>query len=136
MKLKSFLFLCFMSLFASAFANNQHEHPKAHSTEVKRTQKSVTWPGPCEIEIINRSYDIVQVYGEFDDGEWLRFNIPPYDAPHRISLYYYGYCHYDMFLSIDTLSGYRVYTGYPAVRTIIEVFPYLANQLKAEIKAK
>lgn len=121
---------------ATVFASNQHMHPEANSTEIKKTAKSIQWPGPCEIEIINRSYEFVQVYGEFDDGAWLRFNIPPRDAAHYISLFYYGYCHTDMYLNITTLDGYPVYTGYPRPKTTIEVVPYFKNTLKAEVKSK
>ena len=94
-------------------------------------------PGYCEVEIINSSYDNVTVYGRFDDGSSLiPFNIYSFERPYYISLYYYNYCHRDMFLDIVTFSGYHVYSGYTNTESTIRIVPYLANQVKAEVHAK
>ncbi len=75
----------------------------------------------------------------FDDGEGLRFNVLPSDPPHYISLFYYGYCHYDMYVSIQSFGGYHLYSGYPSVGSTIEIIPYFSkqvqsNQSKVQIK--
>ncbi len=138
MKLKSLIFACCFSFFGALFAANQHVHPQAaNGGDVKSANKSVSWPGYCEIEIVNQSYEQVRVFGIFDDGSSLPpFNIYMNDAPHYISLYYYGYCHSGMNLYVDTLDGYSVYSGYTPTNTTIRVVPYLTNQVKAEIQAK
>ena len=140
MKFKSLLFIGCFSLFTSAFANNMHLHPKANSTvEGKAPTKRLMDPGSCEIEVSNRSYDNVTVFGRFDDGTAMKpFPIysKGYDSPHYISLYYYGYCHAWMDLFIDTFSKYNVFTGYQVpVQSIIQVVPYL-KKLKVEISSK
>lgn len=142
MKIRSlFLGFCF-SLCASAFAANQHMHPQSAAEPLNAQTKSALpkdakWPGYCEIEIINNSFDDVRVYGVFDDGASLEpFNVYSFGAAQYISLYYYGYCHAGMDLYIDTFSGYHVYAGYTTRRSTIRVVPYLGNQLKAEIQAK
>ncbi len=137
MKFKfKFVVLLFLSLgLAQAFAATEHAHSKKQSNEMKMTAKSVQWPGNCEITIINNSYDDLNVYGIFDDGERVGFNVYRNDPPHHVSLFYYGYCHYDMFLDIVTFSGYPVYSGYPTVDTVIEIVPWWASKPKAEIKS-
>jgi hypothetical protein len=141
MKLKSLLFICCFSLLSSAFADNRHIHPRANDkVDAKSAAKGARWPGYCEIEVVNRSNDDVNVFGTFDDGSTMdpftihRFG---YDAPQFISLYYYGYCHSGMNLYVETVrGGYRLYTGYTPVGSIVEVVPYLANQQKVEVHAK
>lgn len=139
MKLRSLLFGICVSLCGLSFAGNQHLHPQATSndTQASKSEKKVGWPGYCEIEVINNSYDNVRVYGVFDDGISLQpFNVYSFESPHYISLYYYGYCHAGMNLYVDTWSGYHVYGGYTPTGTTIRIVPYLANQLKAEISQK
>ncbi|VEG92425.1 hypothetical protein [Legionella spiritensis] len=137
MKLKSLLFVCCLGLLSAAFADNRHIHPQAKEKDVKSSVKNAMYPNYCEIEIINDSYDGVNVYGRFDDGSYLdAFSIRRYEAPHYISLYYYGYCHSWMNIYIDTFSGYHVYSGYTPVNSTIRIVPYLKNQLKAEVSSK
>lgn len=139
MKLKSLLFVCCLGLLSSAFAQNRHVHPQAKPADVKAVAgaKNAMLPGYCEIEIINDSYDNLSVFGQFDDGSYLNsFNIYRFDAPHYVSLYYYGYCHAWMNLYIKTFSGYSVYAGYTPVNSTIRVVPYLKNQIKAEVSTK
>ena len=137
MKLRLVVLGLCVSLCASLFAGNQHGYPEENSASTASSPKKVSWPGYCEIEVINNSYDDVRVYGVFDDGVLLQpFNIYSFEAAHYISLFYYGYCHAGMNLYIDTWSGYHVYSGYTPIRTTIHVVPYLTNQLKAEISKK
>lgn len=137
MKLRSLIFGLCVSLCSSVFAANQHLHPQANNTDNKSTEKNVTFPGYCEIEIINTSFDDVTVYGIYDDGVSMNpFNVYSFESAHYISLYYYGYCHSGMNLYIDTFSGYHVYAGYTPTRSTIRIVPYLANQLKAEVSIK
>lgn len=137
MKFKSLLFVCCLSLFSSAFADTQHAHPQANGAHAKRSTTSSS----CEIEIINRSYDDVHVFGVFDDGT----NMAPFDVysdegPHHVDLFYYGYCHAGMHLYIDTFSGYRIYAGYTPVHSVVDVLPFFDKkrnvQVKVEVKAK
>tara|TARA_Y100000588_G_C14151814_1_gene880882 strand:+ start:904 stop:1347 length:444 start_codon:yes stop_codon:yes gene_type:complete len=136
MKLKSFIFMCLMGLMASAFSGSHHLHPEAKPA-TGQAKTSLKWPGYCEIEIINDSFSDVIVTGVFDDGSLLNsFAIPAHDAPHYISLYYYGYCHNGMDLYIDSLDGYRLYSGYTPNRTGLHIVPYLNTQLKIKIEKK
>ncbi len=137
MKLRSFVFVFCVSLCSFAFAANQHLHPEASTTDNKPAEKHATWPGYCEIEVINNSFTDVRVYGVFDDGENLvPFSVYSFEAPHYISLYYYGYCHAGMNLYIDSWSGYHIYAGYVPTGSTIRIVPYLANQLKADVSTK
>ena len=137
MKFKMFVFACCFSLFSSVFAANQHLHPKADSVEKSPAKTELKYPGYCEIEIINQSYDDVRVSGVFDDGLYMQpFSIYSYESPHYISMYYYGYCHAGMNIYIDTYSGYRIYAGYTSTNSTIRIVPYLAKQAKAEVTTK
>jgi hypothetical protein len=138
MKIKSLLFVCCLSLMGSLYAENRHIHPKADVNNAKSaTAKNARFPGYCQIEIINSSFDNVTVYGTFDDGTSMApFNIYSYESPHYISLFYYNYCHRDMYLDIVTFSGYHVYSGYTRTESTVRIVPYLANQVKAEIQTK
>ena len=137
MKLRSIILGICVGLCSSVFAANQHLHPQASDSDNKSTEKNVGYPGYCEIEVINNSFDNVTVYGIFDDGVSMDpFNVYSFESSHYISLYYYGYCHAGMNLYIDTFSGYHVYSGYTYTRSTVRVVPYLVNQLKAVIVKK
>lgn len=140
MKLKSLIIGFCLSFCASAFAGNQHLHPQATTDDSQLNKPASTdmkWPGYCEIEVINNSYDNVTVYGVFDDGVVMDpFNVYSFESPHYISLYYYGYCHQGMNLYIDTWSGYHLYSGYTTRRSTVRIVPYLTNQVKAEVQSK
>lgn len=90
MKLKSLLLVCFFSLFSSVFAANVHVNPKVDSADQKAIKSETVYPGFCEIEIINDSFTDVRVYGTFDDGQTINFNMYRFEAPHYISLFYYS----------------------------------------------
>ena len=143
MKLRTLVFVCLFGLFSPLFAANQHAHVKTEgvSEQAVKSQaaaKNLSWPGYCEIEIINHSYSDVRVFGVFDDGVSLEpFNIYSYESPHYISLFYYGYCHDGMDLYIDTFNGSHVYSGYVRRYSTIRVVPSLyGNKLSATIQAK
>ncbi len=85
MKLKSLLLALSLSLCTQAFGQNLHVHPKADSSDKKLTEKAPTAAGYCEIEIINDSLMNVTVYGTFDDGSTVDFNIYRYEYPHYIA---------------------------------------------------
>ncbi len=144
MKLRTCVFVFLFGLFSPLFAANQHLHatPEGVSepaTAVPAAAKKLAWPGYCQIEIINQSYDDVRVFGVFDDGVSLEpFNVYSYESPHYISLYYYGYCHDGMDLYIDSFSGAHVYSGYVRRYSTIRVVPSLfgGKQLKATVQSK
>lgn len=135
MKLKSFLFVLCFSLFANVFAANTHLHPKADAADKKSISKNLAYPGFCQIEIINDSYNDVNVLGTFDDGTSINFNVYRYENPHYISLFYYFYCHSGMYLSIASPYG-NVYSGWTNVNSSIRIIPYLNKQAKAKITTR
>lgn len=139
MKIKALLLAVCCSIMTVAFADaNHHSYPNMENQQPELSVKPVQYPGYCEIEIINQSYQDVRVYGVFDDGTSLvPFNVYAFEAPHYISLYYYGYCHAWMDLDIDTLwSGRHLYSGYTRVGSSISVVPYLEQQPKAVLSIK
>lgn len=138
MKIKSLLLVCCLGLMSHVFADNRHIHPKADlKPSTSSSLKNAFYPGYCEIEVINSSFDDVTVYGTFDDGSNLQpFTVYSFESPHYISLFYYSYCHRDMWLDIVTYNGYHVYSGFTRPDTTVRIVPYLAKQVKAEIKAK
>jgi hypothetical protein len=147
MKLRNLVFVCLLGLFSPLFAANKHLHAGAEvenqATNVNASSASQTkfgWPGYCEIEIINNSYDDVRVYGVFDDGIALEpFNVYSYESPHYISLYYYGYCHNGMDLYVDTFYGAHVYAGYVSRYSTIRIVPSWfggKQQSKATVEVK
>ncbi|RUR10968.1 hypothetical protein [Legionella sp. km772] len=135
MKLKSFLFVLCFSLFTNVFAANSHLHPKADAADKKSISKNLTYPGFCQIELINDSFTDVNVYGTFDDGSSISFNIYRYESPHYISLFYYFYCHSGMYLTVTSPFG-TVYSGWTNVNSTIRVVPFLNKQAKAKITTR
>ena len=131
MKLKSLLLIVYLLMYGQSFAHSvQHFHPQE-----KPEDKSL-FPAYCLIEIYNNSYEDFTVYGEFDDGARLRpFNVYSFEAPHYVSLFYYRYCHRDMFLTIVSFGGYTVYSDYTPANSTIVINNYL-TQPKAELQIK
>ncbi len=143
MKFKTLALAFLMGLSAPLFAANQHTHANAQDTapaaaEQSKGQNKMGWPGYCEIEIINHSYDDVRVYGVYDDGVALTpFTVYSYESPHYISLYYYGYCHSGMDLYIDTVYGAHVYSGYTPRYSTIRIVPSMfGGKLEAKVQSK
>ncbi len=135
MKLKSLLFLVCFSLFSNVFAANLHMNPKADAEDKKSITKNLTFPGFCQIEIINYLPMPVTVYGIFDDYTTTSFYIGYNDAPHYISLFYGFRCHSEMIIRIES-PYYLLYDSMTPVNSTISLFPYLKNQAKAEITTR
>ena len=131
MKLKSLLFALCFSLVGHAFAANIHLNEKANAADKKSIAKETMYPGYCQIELINDSLTDVYVNGTFDDGSALGFSIYRFEAPHYISLFYYGYCHSGMDITVQSPYGI-VYSGWTYVNSTIRIVPYLKGA-KAEI---
>ncbi|CAM2939089.1 hypothetical protein [Legionella worsleiensis] len=134
MKLKSLLIVVCFSFFSHAFAANMHLNPNADSKDKQSIEKSVAYPGYCQIEIINQSFTDVTVFGTFDDGSTVDFNIYRYESPHYISLFYNFYCHSGMYITI-TSPYYTLYSGWTNVNSTIRVVPYL-KQAKVELSTR
>jgi len=135
MKLKSLLFIACFSLFTNVFAANMHLHPKADTADKQSIAKGVTFPGFCQIEIINDSFTDVRVFGTFDDGSIVDFNIYRFESPHYISLFYNFYCHNSMYITIQS-PFYTIYSGWTNVNSTIRIVPYLNTKVKAELSAR
>ena len=130
MKLNVFFLVGLLGLSSVANASNQHVHPQADAQTV-----SAKWAGNCEIEIINRSFFDVRVFGIFDDGIPLEpFNVYSYELPHYISLYYNGYCHRGMELDIDTFNGIHVFGEYVRAGMTVELVNRM-NQAHTVLRA-
>jgi len=132
MKLKSLLLVICFSLFPQVFEANLHINSKANESDKKSIAKETTFPGYCEIEVINDSYSDVRVYGTYDDGSIVDFNIYRFEAPHYISLYYYLYCHSGMYLTIQSSYGV-IYSAWTSVDSSIRIVPYLDKKAKIEL---
>jgi len=135
MKLKSLLFLVCFGLFANVFAANMHLHPKADNSDKKSIMKGITYPGYCQIELINDSYTDVRVLGIFDDGSTVDFNIYRFESPHYISLFYNFYCHNSMYITIQSPYA-TIYSGWTDVNSTIRIVPYLNKQAKVKLSSR
>ncbi|CEG57498.1 hypothetical protein [Legionella fallonii] len=135
MKLKSLLFLVCFSLFTNVFAANLHMSPKATAEDKQSISKNLTYPGYCQIEIINNSFTDVTVFGTYDDGSTIAFDIYSFDAPHYVSLFYNFYCHSQMYITVQS-PFYTLYSGWTNINSTIRILPYLKNQAKAEVSAR
>jgi hypothetical protein len=138
MKLQSMVLSALMALASFSYAANQHLHPQAsQADQQKMTSKGLTYPGYCEIEVINSSYHDLVVSGQFDDWSYLdTFRIYAGDAPHYIDLFYHGYCHSGMNLNVQTLDGYYVYSQYTRTGETVRLVPGYLKGIKAEVKPK
>lgn len=134
--------LCFLlvgQVFASDHSSNVHAYPKeknlsANSSVTEKEKLSPSF-GSCEVEIINDSFSNVTVYGRYDDGIPLTpFNVYSYEFSHYIDLYYNGYCHSGIYLSIVTFSGYTIFSGWVYVGSTVHIVPLVGNKLKANIE--
>lgn len=136
MKLKPFLFVACFSLFTSVFAANTHLHPKADAADKQSIAKKATYPGYCQIEIINDSISDVDVYGTFDDGSTLGFDMYRFET-HYISLFYNFFCHGSMYLTIVSpyYPNFPIYSGWTNVNSTIHLVPYL-KQIKAQVTSR
>lgn len=122
MKFKALILVASMCLFQNLFAANIHMHPKADIANKTMTASQTMYPGYCEIEIINNSYNDVYVYGTFDDGTTVNFSVPRYASPQYITLFYYAYCHNGMYLTIQSAQGI-LYSGWTDVHQTVFITP-------------
>ena len=136
MKLKMLILGLCINFCSSVFASAPYLNPHANNLDNQSTAKSVSAAGDCDIEIINNSFDDVRVYGVYDDGVGVSYNVYSWGSPQRIPLYYYGYCHSGMDLYISAFNGAPIYSGYTERGTTIRIVPYLKNQLKIEKSAR
>lgn len=138
MKLKSLLLVASFSLLAHAYAANVHTHPKTDTTDKNAVAKGLTYPGYCQIEIINDSLYDIHVSGTFDDNAPLDFFAYRYDAPHYINMYYYGYCHSSMYLTLQAAQWpYQTfYSNWTSVDSTIRVGTFFNKEVTAEVSAR
>lgn len=136
MKLKALLFICCFSLFSSSFAENIHSYKGANNTN----NKSVKYPGTCEIEIQNYSYRDVHIEGTFTNyKELIPFNYYYGDSFHYIDMYdyQYGYCTDGITLSFYTLYGSFIYNTYVPRYSIVKILPFMSDgKPSIQIQAK
>lgn len=143
MRLKSLLVVCGLGVMSSLFAANRHVHTDSNTDKSQAVlANKAMMPGYCEIEIINRSYDNVTVFGTYEDNSQIApFDIFTNEYPHYISLFYRDYdglyrCHNSMYIAIETFNHYPVYSSYTRVGSTINVVPYLNKQVKVEVRTK
>jgi hypothetical protein len=142
MSLKKAFLGCVMAFVSTAYADNHHSYPEAANAQGNKLQATAQpvkakYAGYCEIEIINNSFGDVRVSGVFDDGTPLYpFTVYSFESPHYISLFYYGYCHAGMNLYIDNYYGYNIYSGYTRAEATVRIYPFLKDQVKAEVVAR
>ena len=97
---------------APKFVMHKAEHPG--DLALVETQKNNF---TCEVKIYNNSYDRLHAYANFDDGATLSIDIYAREI-HGLSLYYYGYCHNGLYLTLDRLHygiWNRIFDGYVPV---------------------
>ena len=139
MKFKSLFFIGCLTLLSTAYADDRYIHPATTPADAKAAKNMMT-PGYCEIEVLNRSYDDVRVYGVYDDFTPMKaFKVYSYGSAVYISLFYNGYCHSGMNLFVDNWDDdYNIFTGYVKTNTTLRIVPYynLTNKLKVEILPK
>ncbi|MCX7114863.1 MAG: hypothetical protein NTW08_02980 [Gammaproteobacteria bacterium] len=128
------------ALFNQAFAGEMNYHgysptPSQSSslTEAPTDVKPKIF-GNCYVEIVNDSFSHVTVYGRYDDGVPLvPFDVYSYEYSHWIDMFYNGYCHSGMYLSVVTFSGYTIFSGYVFTGSTIHIVPSMGNKFKVEI---
>jgi len=121
MKLKALLTVACLGLVSAGYAADFHVHAGAEKA-AKSNQQGATSPGYCQIEIINDTFDDLNVYGRFDDNSALIPFVMKYrSAAQYVSLYYAGYCHQGMDFYIETTSGKFKYNGFTPVGKTIKV---------------
>lgn len=135
MKNRLWFMFCCLSLTTSVFAVN-HLHLQESAKNSANVSKMVTYPGVCEIEIVNESNLNLVVSGNFMDGTQLTpFHFPFYDSLHYISLYYGGKCYRGMYIYINTLTGHPIFSGYVLTHHTVYVLPF-SREAKVEITPK
>ena len=133
----SFCFILTQPLFA-AEELNRHHYPVAEKSETKSlTKDGKTKYFGCDIEIINDSYSSVVVSGYYDDRlPLIPFRIYSFEFSHYIDMFYSGYCHAWMYLTIETFDGYPIFSNYVYTGSTIHIVPWLYNAIKANVENK
>jgi len=122
MKKTIFIFLCGLGLLSPVFADVAHEHLHDKANETISGGQKALISGTCEIEIINNSFDDINIYGRFEDGTYLTpFIIKHWGVPQTVSLFYYGSCHLGMDFYIETVAGTYKYNGFTPVGKTIKI---------------
>lgn len=140
--LVSLLFAC--SVTGVQANTPMHLHPSVGTAPQTLTGEKTLLPGFCDVELINQSFTLVDVYGTFDDGAPMRpFTLYPGSENRQyISLYYASpgqpaYCHSGIYLSIfRTEDNYPLYNAYTSVHSTIYVTSYFnrGQSQKPEIR--
>lgn len=131
--LKGFVIL---ALFFSqiTFALQASYHQRDNSRPPTAAHDKVSIFGGCYIEVINDSFSNVTVYGRYDDGiPLIPFDVYSYEYSHLIDMFYDGYCHSGMYLSIVTFSGYAIFSGYVFTGSSLHVVPGLSGKVALEL---
>lgn len=131
MKLKSVILACGLALMGQSYAANVHTHQNLDT----KSKKEAFRPGFCEIEIMNYSNSDVRVWGVFDDNTTIDFFIYRYEAPHYINLYYNGYCHHSMYITIQAPFS-TIYSNYTSVYSTLMIYPALAGSQELSVQRK
>ena len=140
MRIITCLFSLYLLIAGQAFASSStiHHYPAANAAENTsslETDKPFAF-GTCDIEIINDSFSNVTVYGRYDDGIPLApFNVYSYEFSHYIDMFYSGYCHSGMYLSIVTFSGYTIFSGYVFTGSTLHIVPLVGKTVKVSVDA-
>jgi len=122
MKKNIFVILCGLGLLSQGFADVPHQHSNAATNGSTSAGQNTIVPGACEIEIVNNSFDDINIYGRFEDGTYLTpFIIKHWGVPQTVSLYYYGSCHQGMDFYIETAGGNYKYSGFTPVGKVIKI---------------
>lgn len=117
-----------------------HMHPQINAADQKASATQSTKANVfCGIEIMNNSQYSVHVSGVFDDNARLGdFDVFPYEAPHFIDLFYYGYCHASMYINIQSnVYPYSIlYQGQTSAGSTLRIYNSLSNSVQVEAVRK
>ncbi len=132
------VFALFNPAFAEALNHHGYSQIPTQSSNLAPNATDVKPKifGNCFIEIVNDSFSNVTIYGRFpDEGvPLIPFDVYSYEYSHWIDMFYNGYCHSGMYLSIVTFTGYNIFSGYIFTGSTIHIIPSLKNHFKVEIK--
>jgi hypothetical protein len=133
----SFIFLVSQPILADN-PSSHHRYPGTkESTQSLSPSVKEGKPGfySCDVEVVNDSFSNITVYGRYDDGvPLIPFNVYSYEYSHYVDLFYNGYCHSGVYLSVVTFSGYAIFSGYVFAGSTLHVVPSIAGKMKVEIK--
>jgi hypothetical protein len=134
--LLSLYLLISSQVFATPAKANIHLYPMTTVTAASAEQNKPFVFGTCDIEIINDSFSNVTVYGRYDDGiPLVPFSVYSYEYSHYIDLFYNGYCHSGMYLSIVTFTGYTIFSGYVFTGSTLHIVPLFGKSVKVTVES-